>query len=537
MPKQRRNASRRGAPSFADVPVPRVGLSKMNRSHSVNTAFNAGQLVPIFREELLPGDTLRLRTTIFARLTTLVDAVFSNVFLDVLWFAVPLRHIWENAGEFFGAEPGGPGTRVDRLTPKLDVDVAGGVPEQSLHDYIGIPPGIRESDPRRQPHNFYGRAYYAAYNSWIRDAEIQAPLPINVTDSADAIGDFVLQRRYKQRDRFTSARPWPYKGPDVNLSLGTSAPVTGDIVGNGVPTFDVGNRTNTALTAPGSGPEAEWSGTGIAGNAFWNTTALELQNGIVDLTAGIGPTVNDFRNTIALQHIFEQFARAGSARYVEWVQNVYGVRSPDSRQQEPEFIGQMSTRLMVNPVYEMASGLGKLGDSGAYALALKTGRTITYSSTEHQVVLGLANIRAEYIYSQGLDKDFRRDNRFDYHFPHFEGLGEQPIYQGELYWQGTPDDDLVFGYEPRHQDYRERHNYATGRMRPQSTSTLASWHLGEEFSAQPLLNPSFLEEDPPFDRVTQINASVEPSFKVDVYHDEQMIRPVAAMGMPGLRRI
>lgn len=537
----KRQANDRGARDYSDVPLPKVGRSRFDRSYSLNTAFNAGDLVPVYREELLPADTISIRPTVFARLTSLVQPVFSNVYLDVHFFAIPWRHIWENAEEFFGAEPNGPGTRVDRVTPKLDLTTA--VAEQSLHDYIGIPPGVTETDASRQPHNGYGRAYSLVFNEWFRDAELQAPVLVDRDDTADDPTDYPIRKRNKQRDRFTSARPWPYKGPDVNLSLGTSATVTGDIVGAGVPTFEDGvdgtptgqaiapTNTSGALSLDNSG----WT---VGNDVAWTNPALSFQNGTADLATAIGPTVNDFRNTIAIQHLFEMFSRGGSARYVELLDTVYGVRSPDARQFRPEFLGSMTTRIMVNPVAITAGTVaGDIGDFGAYAVGAGSGSSIQYSSTEHQLVLGIASVRTEYLYSQGLDKDLTRDSRFDFHWPAFEGLGEQPIRSAELYWQGTADDDDVFGYEPRFQEYRERMNMVTGRMRPDSSSTLAVWHLGQQFSTQQLLNESFIAENPPFDRVTTINASVEPSFKVDIYHQVTMNRPVSAMGMPGLRRI
>lgn len=525
----RTSASNRGARDYSDVPVPSTPRSRFDRSYSHHTAFNSGVLVPIDREELLPNDTYSVRPTVFARLTTLALPIFSNIFVDIHYFAVSLRHIWENSEEFFGAEPGGPGTRVDRLTPKLDLSA--GIGPETLHDYLGIPPGVAVADSDFYPHNLYGRAYNFIWNEWYRDAEIQALIPLDTDDGPDNPGQYTLQRRNKQRDRFTSARPWPYKGPDVNLPLGASAPVVSS--GSGVPTFSYpgGPGSLDALAGIGNPNFSVLPNAGIT-PISWSTTSLAA-----DLSAATGASVGDFRTSLALQHLFEQFARGGSARYTELVHNVWGVRNPDMRVQRPEFIGGVTAKVMVNPVANTQNiGFGG-ADLYAYAVGVKTGNRLTYTATEHMVVLGIASIRTEYLYSQGIDKELTRDSRFDYAWPQFMGLSEQPIYSQELFWQGTAADRDVFGYEPRYQEYRERMNRVSGKMRPDAAGTLAGWHLGQDFSGQQLLNSSFIEERPPFDRVTVLTEAEEPSFKVDVYLEETMIRPITAYGTPGLMRL
>lgn len=523
-----RQASSRGARDYSDVPVPTRPRSRFDRSHTVHTAFNAGDLIPVDREEMLPGDTIQLKPTIFARLTTLVVPVFSNVYFDLHYFFVPLRLIWENAGEFFGAEPGGPGTRVDRLTPKLDCSTA--IVAESLQDYLGIPPGFQALAGRAEPHNFYGRAYNLIWNEWYRDAELQDLVTVDRDDSDDDPADYVILKRNKQRDRFTSARPWPYKGPDVAIDLGDNVPVVASPTDDRFMLF--ANSTEQYVHYDNGTTNLQLGGQTATGDVHWGSqTGLEA-----DLASGSGASVINIRSAFALQQMFEQFARGGSARYVELLENLYGVKSPDARQQRPEFIGSTTARIMVNTVASTAAAVNDIGDLGAYAVGMKTGGGMSYSAVEHGVVLGIASIRTEYLYSQGLDKDLMRDTRFDYHQPHFEAVGEQPILNRELYLtaSGTGDTD-VWGYEPRHQEYRERLNSVTGKMRPSHPQTLAVFHLGQLFASQPLLNEAFIQEAPPFDRVTQIASAVEPSFKVDLFIDETMIRPVAAVGQPGMR--
>lgn len=528
-------ASDRGARSYSDVPLPSISRSVFDRSHSVHTAFNAGDLIPVDREELLPGDTVVIQPTMFARLTTMEVPIFSNVYMDVHYFVVPMRQIWDNAEEFYGAEPGGPGTRIDRVTPKLDLTVATGaaILQETLHDYIGIPPGPRPATVAECPHNLYGRSYLAVFNEWYRDAEIEAPIAIDTGDGPDTVTDYAIQKRNKQRDRFTSARPWPYKGPAVSVPLGSSAPVISDST---TPTFIQTGQTNPE-NFQSSGAQGFQAGT--AWDSGSATDLLFVNSGLqADLTNAVGATVNDVRNSIATQHLFEMFARGSSARYTELLTTAFQVHSPDQRLQRPEFIGGATAKLYTNPVANTTDLTKDIGYLGAYGVAVGSGRPFSYSATEHCIVLGIASIRTEMLYSEGLDKDLSRDTRFDYFWPAFQALGEQVIENQEVFWAGSGgSDDGVFGYEPRYQEYRERFNMVTGKMRPQATGTLANFHLGQLFSAQQNLNKTFIQENPPMDRVTTIAAAVEPSFKVDLFVKQRHVRPISAQGMPGLRRL
>ena len=549
----RTSASRRGARDYSDVPVPNVSRSVFDRSLSTHTAFNAGDLIPVYREELLPGDSISIRPTVFARITTMEVPIFSNVYVDVHFHVVPIRTIWpeQHGEEFFGAEPDGPGTRTDRTTPKLDLTAATGelLAAETLHDYIGIPPGIQPATTDECPHNFYGRAYAKIFNDLYRDAEIEAPIVeygTNGIDGPDVPSEFVIQKSNKQRDRFTSARPWPYKGPDITIALGTSAPLSGDISSSGefVLMGDIsGVDGHLEPNAATSSTQVNINSSGQGGGSF-NTnddfayeSGLSLANVTADLSNAIGPTVNDLRLNIATQHLFEMFARGGSARYTELNETVFHVKSPDSRLQRAEYIGGTTARMYTNPVTVNTQITRNVGELAAFGVALGRSRNITYSAVEHCVVLGIARVRSEYLYSQGLDKDLSRHTRFDYFWPAFQGLGEQPILNQEINWLGAATDDDVFGYEPRYQEYRERQNMVTGKLRPSHPTTLANWHLGQEFSGVQNLNKAFIQEDPPMDRVTVLAASSEPTFKFDMFAQVRMARPISAQGMPGLPRL
>lgn len=538
MSRNRTRASNKTARDYSDVPLPSIDRSVFDRSISHQTTFNAGELIPIDREELLPGDSITIQPAAFARTTTLEVPIFSNVYMDIHYFAVPLRLIWENSEEFFGAEPGGPGTRVDHFTPKLDMTTATGenVAPGTLHDYIGIPPNVRPGSTADCPHNLYGRAYNLIYNEWYRDGELNGLVQVDTDDGTDAVSDYVILKRNKQRDRFTSARPWPQKGPDVDIPLGTTAPVISD----GSPIEFAQSPAGGSVrfrSLPATGFQAGQTWPAVFDLTFGASTGLQA-----DLSSAAAASVQDLRTAIATQHLFEMFSRAGSARYVELNHTVWGVRGSDMRLQRPEYLGGTTAKLYVNPVQDTAgivvgSGGQAVGNLGAFGVAMGAGRPFTYSAEEHCVLLGIASVRTPYLYSEGIDKDLMRNDRFDYAWPQFQNVGEQPIYNRELFWSGTSADQDVFGYEPRYQEYRERYNRVSSLMRPQVPDTLAYWHLGQEFGATQNLNGAFIEENPPFDRVTTINQSIQPTFKADFFVKSRMARPLSAQGHPGLKRL
>ena len=523
---------------FSDVPPPRIQRSMLNRSHSVTTAFDTGLIIPILRDELLPGDSFRLRPTIFARAKTLLHPIMDNVYLDFHVFAVPLRLIWSNSEEFFGAEPGGPGTRVDRQTPKLDCTSA--IAAEELHDYLGYVPGFSDATSARWPNNLYARAYNLIWNEYYRHAELDDLVPLDLDDGPDDQADYVLLRRRKRHDYFTSCNPWPNKGAEVTVPLGTSAPITGTIAGNGVPTFvgpgmSTGDALEVNTTGANTNVDFDMVGGSGPGDLSWSDPNLDASGLSADLSNAVSPTINDLRYAFAQQHLFEQFARGGSARYTELIRSVFGVVSPDARLQRPELLGAMSQLLSVNPVASASRTVGALGDLGAYGVTAQTGRSVIYSSTEHQVLLGLISVRTDLKYFQGHHRDLLRDTRFDYYYPAFANIGEQAVESREIFTDGTASDLDVFGYIGRFDEYRHKPSVVTGKMRSGVAGDVDYWHLGEEFATRPTLNSTFMEEDQPFARVIIVNS--EPEFFLDAWMDYRHARPMPAFAVPGLRRL
>lgn len=516
---------------FAKTPDVKMARSQFDRSFTMKDTFDFDYLNPIFVDEIIPGDTMNLNLSTFARLATQKVPIMDNMYIDFFFFFVPNRLLWTNWPKMMG-EQTNPGDSISYVVPTLDTFPAGGPEVGTIWDKFGLPTDVTGAWILGNTLPF--RAYNLIWNEWFRDQNLQVSVTKNTDDGPDQLADYTLLKRNRKHDYFTSALPWPQKGTAISMPLGSIAPVVG--IGALDGTYAIANQTNVRETG---GALSTYATAKLIDPANTSTAFVVQQQGTTgypgiyaDLTNATAATINQLRQAFQVQSLLELDARGGT-RYTEIIQNHFNVTVPDFRLQRPEYLGGGSQKISSHPVPQTAptSGADAQGQLAAFATSSGSGIGFTKSFVEHGYVIGLACARADITYQQGLNKLWSRSTRYDFFWPKLQELGEQTILNKEIYLAGAGGNDTgVFGYQERYAEYRYKPSEIHGEFRSTFATSLDMWHMAEEFGSLPALNSTYIPQNTPIDRALAITGA--PHLLFDAWFKITHARPMMTYSVP-----
>lgn len=528
-----------------------IARSTFRRDHSVKLSFNVGDVIPFYVDEVLPGDTFQVKTSMVARLQTLLTPMMDNLYLDTYFYFVPNRIVWQHWRELMGENTQSAWIPATEYSVPQVTAPSGGWSIGSIADYMGIPTGVENLSVNALPF----RAYALVMNEWFRDENLSDPLNIPVDDATllgsngtnyitDVVKGGMPFKAAKFHDYFTSALPAPQKGPDVTIpvSSGTNYPVVP--LPNSVPQGLIKDQIYNAsfihgtpgLATLGFLENGQQDPTYAGGS---RSTGYPIINNLWAINDGSvsAATINQLRMAFQVQKLYEKDARGGT-RYIEILKSHFGVTSPDARLQRPEYLGGNRIPVNINQVVQNSATQADgtpLGDTAAFSVTTDVHGDFIKSFVEHGFVIGIMVARYDHTYQQGLERFWSRRDRLDYYFPVFANIGEQPILNKEIYAQGTAQDDEVFGYQEAWADYRYKPSRVAGEMRSKAPASLDVWHLADEYTQLPKLSDAWIREDKTnVDRVLAVTSSVSNQMFADLYVQCKATRPMPVYSIPGL---
>lgn len=548
---------------FLNVPQLNISRSRFNRTQDIKLTFDAGELIPFYVDEVLPGDTFSVDQAAVIRMTTPKYPVMDNAYIDFYYFFVPNRIIWDHWKEFMGENNTGPWEQTTEYTvPAIKINGGAGsrreYPDEGcILDYMGIPAKMTKTTGEKTEVKINAlpvRAYVKIWNEWFRDQNVDNPA-VNYTDDADqeyasggdnkaeisieeklkvaARGGYPLPvNRY--HDYFSSSLPSPQKGPSVTLPLSGNAKVKPykdqDLTQENT-NWDIDSKFEHSMEALNGGIRINGKGipageTGPVGSSIYLGT---------DLTTITGATINQLRQAFQVQKYYEECARGGT-RYREIIRSLFGTIISDKTVQIPEYLGGQRVPININQVIQTSqtTETSPQGNTGAMSVTTMNKSQFTKSFEEHGWVLGLCCVRHDHTYQQGIERMWFRKDKLDYYYPVFANLGEQAVLKRELYATGeTANDESVFGYQEAWAEYRMKPNRVAGKFRSNATGTLDVWHYADNYSKTPNLSQEWMKEGKN-EIARTLLIQDEPQFIMDVLVSNVSTRPMPIYSVPGL---
>lgn len=548
---------------YSQVPHAEIRRARFKRDFSLLTTINEGDLVPIYCDEVLPADTFKISLNSLVRMATPLYPVMDNAYMDFYFFFVPARLLWEHFVNLMGQNDKTFWAETTEYTTPVTTAPAGGWKVGTIADYFGIPTGVEGLKVNSMPF----RAYVKIWNEWFRDENLQQPAQMTMgdetttgsNDETTSETSYITETQKgakplkvcKYKDYFTSCLPSPLKAAEpVKIPMSGNAPVamyknweltepgTKNGSGDNAAIF-LNQSTSNIMTAPQITQSNKNKKASIVGSNSSSSNAADSAYLAADLGGVSATTINELRNAIAVQHIFERDARTGT-RYKEILNGAWGVTSPDARLDRSEYIGGYRMPININQVIQTSSTntTSPQGNTAAYSMTTLSREMCTYSATEHGYVIGLAAARVDHSYQQGLSRMWTRSTRFSYYDPMLANLGEQAVLNQEIYAQGNATDTEVFGYQEAWADYRYRTNMVTSEMRSTYAQTLDAWHYADKYSELPKLSSSWIKEGTEnIDRTLAVQSSNSHQFICNFYYDQTWTRPMPIYSVPGLDTI
>lgn len=531
----------------SSLPILSYARSRHRYEKNYKTTLNAGMLIPIYTNELVqPGDTFKINLSFVAREITPYQPVMDNMDIQFFAFACDWIDLWDDTKAFWGENTlGAWAQETEYFTPQIKIEENTKITAHSLLAYLGFPQKVYTNEFTTGG-GLSVNMYCTCYNEWFRNQNYIPPLEINTEgttityDATDVTKGGLVCNTMKYHDRFTAGVPSPERGEPIPMPVYAegSLPVHGNGMTLGITNGLIKGGLQAGWTGTASGfltttiqGYGETVGTSQAGTVAIpaeskvGVTTDSTKSGLeVDVLNAVSAALSAQRLAVATNHILEKLAMYGG-RYREIIRACWGVSSSDLSQHIPEYLGGWRQPLNMEEVVATTAAENQdLGNTGAMSLTNGYGELLTKSFNQHAVIMVFATIRHDQTYGQGLPRQYFKSRKYDYYWNDFAGISFQPVFNGEIFVQGTSEDKEAFSFLPPWQEYKSEVNQLTGMFNPYYTTGdattgsnwLKEWTYANNFENLPAMGQEFLEQGPEnVDRTVTVTSASADQFLLD----------------------